>query len=91
MARKSIELEDGDTLDIIYKDYRFNVELSNIEPDEQLPEFDMMLFKGEESLVMPVNCWGKHLTTAKARDAKNPHVRLAYQICIPFGEKDEEF
>jgi hypothetical protein len=51
----------------------------------------MMLFKGEESLVMPVNCWGKHLTTAKARDAKNPHVRLAYQICIPFGEKDVEF
>ncbi len=93
MAKKQVILGDNESLDIIYGDYRFSIEISKIE-EYQLPEFDMMLYKGEESVEMAVNCWGENLagmfpTIAKPVSDDLQHVRLSHQICIPFGKIKE--
>jgi hypothetical protein len=86
---KKVILGDNESLDIIYGDYRFSIEISKIEND-QLPEFDLMLYKGEESVQMAVNCWGEHLTHAKPVSDDLQHIRLSHQIVIPFGDREQQ-
>jgi hypothetical protein len=81
-------LGDNESIDIIYGDYKFSIEISRIE-NEQLPEFDLMLYKGNKSIEMTVNCWGKNLAISKPVDENSQHVRMSHQIVIPFGEVGE--
>ena len=81
-------LGDNESIDIIYGDYKFSIEISRIEND-QLPEFDLMLYKGNKSVEMTVNCWGENLAISKPVDENSQHVRMSHQIVIPFGEVGE--
>jgi hypothetical protein len=73
-----VELQDEETIFIVYKQHRIEVGITNLEPGDQLPELDIVLPKE-----MCLNCWADHVEPAKELDKEHPHVRVGSQICVP--------
>ena len=85
--KQAIHLRDDDTLDLILPDGRvINIEYSNLEPGNQLPELDIML-----PCDMVANCYTDHLQPAPILGnvdlSINGHIRLVRQIIIPMEKQ----
>ena len=79
-----IGIKDNEYVTIVYGDYEIEVGISNIEPQEQLPELEIILPQE-----LAVNCWGDHLHKARPISADNLHVRIASQLCIPLTKESQ--
>lgn len=76
-----IHIEDNEYITVeTASGFRFSLGISNLEPEDQLPEIDMS-FDSD----LAVNCWGKGVRKAPPIGHHDQHVRIARQVIIPFG------